>query len=258
MFTNYENAKVVITGGANGIGKTLALGFAKRGSDVAIIDIHGDEAEAVAKEIRGMGRKSFAMQADVSVLDECKAILDKTMAEFGRCDVLVNNAGVSVRELIEDIDEETWDHFTAVNEKSVFFFSKLFAEHIRERSSGYGRIINMSSIRAKVADATHSGYTITKAAVNAITKCFAVNYGKYGVTANAIAPAFVLTPMTEHYMSDPQAKDIIKTVSPIGRGVDPREIAELALFMASPWAEAMNGQVILMDGGGFCLPGVFA
>ena len=76
MFTN---AKVVITGGANGIGKTLALGFAKRGSDVAIIDIHGDEAEAVAKEIRGMGRKSFAMQADVSVLDECKAILDKTM-----------------------------------------------------------------------------------------------------------------------------------------------------------------------------------
>ncbi|MEI3085195.1 MAG: SDR family oxidoreductase [Oscillospiraceae bacterium] len=97
MFTNYENAKVVITGGANGIGKTLALGFAKRGSDVAIIDIHGDEAEAVAKEIRGMGRKSFAMQADVSVLDECKAILDKTMVEFGRCDVLVNNAGVSPR-----------------------------------------------------------------------------------------------------------------------------------------------------------------
>ena len=254
---NFEGKTAIISGGANGIGRTLVEAFAKNKCNVAMLDIDDAAGKRAEHEVSKFGISRF-YHCDVSSIEQINSTFRKIVIDFGGVDILVNNAGVSVRELIEDIDEETWDHFTAVNEKSVFFFSKLFAEHIRERSSGYGRIINMSSIRAKVADATHSGYTITKAAGNAITKCFAVNYGKYGVTANAIAPAFVLTPMTEHYMSDPQAKDIIKTVSPIGRGVDPREIAELALFMASPWAEAMNGQVILMDGGGFCLPGVFA
>ena len=170
MFTNYENAKVVITGGANGIGKTLALGFAKRGSDVAIVDIHGDEAEAVAKEIRGMGRKSFAMQADVSVLDECKAILDKTMAEFGRCDVLVNNAGVSALSDVEHIPEKDIRWVYETNVYSHWFMMQSFLPQMRSQKS-HCQIINVCSIAGLISMNGAPAYFSSKHAAVALSEC---------------------------------------------------------------------------------------
>ena len=170
MFTNYENAKVVITGGANGIGKTLALGFAKRGSDVAIVDIHGDEAEAVAKEIRGMGRKSFAMQADVSVLDECKAILEKTMAEFGRCDVLVNNAGVSALSDVEHIPEKDIRWVYETNVYSHWFMMQSFLPQMRSQKS-HCQIINVCSIAGLISMNGAPAYFSSKHAAVALSEC---------------------------------------------------------------------------------------
>lgn len=196
MFTNYENAKVVITGGANGIGKTLALGFAKRGSDVAIIDIHGDEAEAVAKEIRGMGRKSFAMQADVSVLDECKAILDKTMAEFGRCDVLVNNAGVSALSDVEHIPEKDIRWVYETNVYSHWFMMQSFLPQMRSQKS-HCQIINVCSIAGLISMNGAPAYFSSKHAAVALSECVykQLKEDKADIDVSIFCPGYINTEM---------------------------------------------------------------
>ncbi len=196
MFTNYENAKVVITGGANGIGKTLALGFAKRGSDVAVIDIHGDEAEAVAKEIRGMGRKSFAMQADVSVLDECKAILDKTMAEFGRCDVLVNNAGVSALSDVEHIPEKDIRWVYETNVYSHWFMMQSFLPQMRSQKS-HCQIINVCSIAGLISMNGAPAYFSSKHAAVALSECVykQLKEDKADIDVSIFCPGYINTEM---------------------------------------------------------------
>lgn len=196
MFTNYENAKVVITGGANGIGKTLALGFAKRGSDVAIIDIHGDEAEAVAKEIRGMGRKSFAMQADVSVLDECKAILDKTMAEFGRCDVLVNNAGVSALSDVEHIPEKDIRWVYETNVYSHWFMMQSFLPQMRSQKT-HCQIINVCSIAGLISMNGAPAYFSSKHAAVALSECVykQLKEDKADIDVSIFCPGYINTEM---------------------------------------------------------------
>lgn len=196
MFTNYENAKVVITGGANGIGKTLALGFAKRGSDVAIIDIHGDEAEAVAKEIRGMGCKSFAMQADVSVLDECKAILDKTMAEFGRCDVLVNNAGVSALSDVEHIPEKDIRWVYETNVYSHWFMMQSFLPQMRSQKS-HCQIINVCSIAGLISMNGAPAYFSSKHAAVALSECVykQLKEDKADIDVSIFCPGYINTEM---------------------------------------------------------------
>lgn len=196
MFTNYENAKVVITGGANGIGKTLALGFAKRGSDVAIVDIHGDEAEAVAKEIRGMGRKSFAMQADVSVLDECKAILDKTMAEFGRCDVLVNNAGVSALSDVEHIPEKDIRWVYETNVYSHWFMMQSFLPQMRSQKS-HCQIINVCSIAGLISMNGAPAYFSSKHAAVALSECVykQLKEDKADIDVSIFCPGYINTEM---------------------------------------------------------------
>lgn len=196
MFTNYENAKVVITGGANGIGKTLALGFAKRGSDVAIIDIHGDEAEAVAKEIRGMGRKSFAMQADISVLDECKAILEKTMAEFGRCDVLVNNAGVSALSDVEHIPEKDIRWVYETNVYSHWFMMQSFLPQMRSQKS-HCQIINVCSIAGLISMNGAPAYFSSKHAAVALSECVykQLKEDKADIDVSIFCPGYINTEM---------------------------------------------------------------
>lgn len=255
---NNMNGKVVIvTGGAKGIGRTIAEEFAKQQCKVAIL---GRDTKAGAKaeeELAAYTTVKF-YTCDVSEVAEIKETFERIVADFGGVDILVNNAGISIRDKIEEIDSERWDKYIAINTKSVFFFSQIFAEYVKANNRGYGRIINISSIRSKVIDTTHAGYTITKSAMNAITKCFAVSYGSCGITTNAIAPAFVLTPMTEHYLQDPRATEVIKTISPIGRGLDQTEIANAALFFASPTSGGVNGQILYLDGGGFSFTGVFA
>ena len=196
MFTNYENAKVVITGGANGIGKTLALGFAKRGSDVAIVDIHGDEAEAVAKEIRGMGRKSFAMQADVSVLDECKAILEKTMAEFGRCDVLVNNAGVSALSDVEHIPEKDIRWVYETNVYSHWFMMQSFLPQMRSQKS-HCQIINVCSIAGLISMNGAPAYFSSKHAAVALSEFVykQLKEDKADIDVSIFCPGYINTEM---------------------------------------------------------------
>lgn len=196
MFTNYENAKVVITGGANGIGKTMALGFAKRGSDVAIIDIHADEAEAVAAEIRGMGRQSFAMQADVSVLAECKKVFDKVMAEFGRCDVLVNDAGVSALSDVEHIPEKDIRWVYETNVYSHWFMMQNFLPQMRAQGT-HCQIINVCSIAGLISMNGAPAYFSSKHAAVALSECLhkQLKAERADIDVSVFCPGYVNTEM---------------------------------------------------------------
>lgn len=150
MFTAYKDAHVVVTGGANGIGKALALGFAKRGANVAVVDIHGDEAKAVAAEITAMGCKSIAIQADVSVLDECAKVYDTVMDAFGRCDVLVNDAGVSALSDVEHIPEKDLRWVFETNVYSHWFMMQKFLPQMRKQGT-HCQILNVCSIAGLIS-----------------------------------------------------------------------------------------------------------
>ena len=170
MFTAYKDAHVVVTGGANGIGKALALGFAKRGANVAVVDIHGDEAKAVAAEITAMGCKSIAIQADVSVLDECAKVYDTVMDAFGRCDVLVNDAGVSALSDVEHIPEKDLRWVFETNVYSHWFMMQKFLPQMRKQGT-HCQILNVCSIAGLISMNGAPAYFSSKHAAVALSEC---------------------------------------------------------------------------------------
>lgn len=252
-----KNKTVIITGGARGIGREIALKFADYGCQLAILDIEDDAGQETVAELNEKVPAVY-IHCDISSVKEIEASFAKTIEHYGCVHILINNAAIPVRDSLADITEEKWERFTNINMKSVFFFSKIFAEQVKEKRLDYSRIINISSLRAFVTDERHAGYSITKAAVNKITEMFAVTYGKYGLTANAVALGFIITPMTAHYFETPGMEETIKNMSPRGRAITPAEVASTVLFLSSPGAAAINGQTIRIDGGGVCHEGLFA
>jgi NAD(P)-dependent dehydrogenase (short-subunit alcohol dehydrogenase family) len=253
---NIENKVAIVLGGGGGIGSEIAHALAMQGCKIAVVDNNEVNGLAVSSEIAAISEAEF-FKCDISKLSEIENSFQKILTRFGQADILVNAAGIPVREFIDEIDEEVWERFVSINIKSAFFFCKLFSEHVKGRKSAFGRIVNISSVRADSLDFNHTGYTISKSAVNTITKCFAVCYGENGITCNAIAPGFVETPMTEHYMEDESTASLIKSLSPLGRMVSISEVAALAVFLCSEQAAAINGQVIKIDGGGTSSSGVY-
>lgn len=247
----------IITGGASGIGKAIAAELGGAGCELAIIDIDpekGAEAEREFSEIT----KCKLYRCNVGDIAEIKSVFEEIIADYGKADILVNAAGIPVRDYIEDITPERWEKFMNINVRSVFFFSQVFAEAIRGSGSGFGRIVNISSVRAEIFDDFHFGYSLSKAAIDTITKNFAVSYAEDGITINAIAPGFVATEMTDHYnIGDGKIDSIMRSLSPIHRKIEAREIAATALFLASREASAVNGQIIKVDGGGTSSPGMY-
>lgn len=170
MFTTYKDALAVVTGGANGIGKALALGFAKRGANVVVVDIHGDEAKTVADEITAMGRKSIAIEADVSVLEECVKVYDAVMDSFGRCDVLVNDAGVSALSDVEHIPEKDLRWVFETNVYSHWFMMQKFLPQMRKQGT-HCQILNVCSIAGLISMNGAPAYFSSKHAAVALSEC---------------------------------------------------------------------------------------
>lgn len=170
MFTTYKDALAVVTGGANGIGKALALGFAKRGANVVVVDIHGDEAKTVADEITAMERKSIAIEADVSVLEECVKVYDAVMDSFGRCDVLVNDAGVSALSDVEHIPEKDLRWVFETNVYSHWFMMQKFLPQMRKQGT-HCQILNVCSIAGLISMNGAPAYFSSKHAAVALSEC---------------------------------------------------------------------------------------
>ena len=238
----------LVTGAARGLGRAIAVALAHAGADVALglRDVNADSG--VTAEIREMGRKALPLQMDLSHMDQIFRSVDDTVKEFGRIDILVNNAGVAPENLAENVREEDFDATLAVNLKGTFFASQAAGRVMIKQKKG--TIINMSSQAGFAALPTESIYCMTKAAIAHLTKCLAVEWGKYGITVNAVAPTFIRTPGTEDFLSDPRRLvDTVERIAALHRIGEPMEVAGAVVFLASPAASLITGETILIDGG---------
>jgi NAD(P)-dependent dehydrogenase (short-subunit alcohol dehydrogenase family) len=238
----------LVTGAARGLGRAISLALANAGADVALGLRDMNEDAGITAEIRKMRRKALPLQMDVSKMDQISRAVDDTVREFGRIDILVNNAGIAPGNLAEDVREEDFDATLAVNLKGTFFVSQVTGRvMIRQKK---GTIINMSSQAGFVALPTESIYCMTKAGIAHLTKCLALEWGKFGVTVNAVAPTFINTPGTEDFLSDPRRLvDTVERIAALHRIGEPMDVAGAVVFLASPAASLITGETILIDGG---------
>src|SRR5574338_515315 len=194
----------LVTGAARGIGRACALALAHAGADVALGLRDIQTGGELVDEIKSMGRRALPLQMDVTHLEEIRQAIDATVSHFGRLDILVNNAGLGPSNLAEYVREEDFDLTLAVNLKGTFFVSQAVGKVMIKQK--YGRIINLGSQAGLVALPTESIYCMTKAAISHLTKCLAVEWGKYNITVNTVAPTFIYTPGTEEALADPAFK----------------------------------------------------
>ena len=238
----------LVTGAARGLGRAISLALAHAGADLALglRDIHADAG--LAAELRAMGRKALPLQMDMLSLEQISRAVQETQKQFGRIDILVNNAGIAPENPAENAREEDFDATLAINLKGTFFASQAVACHmIRQKS---GTIINMSSQAGFAALPGESIYCMTKAAIAHLTKCLAVEWGKYGITVNAVAPTFIHTPGTESALADPAFRaDTVERIAALHRIGEPMDVAGAVVFLASPAASLITGETILIDGG---------
>lgn len=238
----------LVTGAARGLGRAISLALANAGADVALglRDVHADAG--LTTEIRSLGRRALPLQMDVSHIDQIFRGVDDTVKEFGRIDILINNAGIAPENPAEKVREEDFDATLAVNLKGTFFASQAAGRVMLKQRKG--TIINMSSQAGFAALPTESVYCMTKAAIAHLTKCLAVEWGKFGITVNAVAPTFIRTPGTDEYLSDPRhLTDTVERIAALHRIGEPMEVAGAVIFLASPAASLITGETILIDGG---------
>jgi 3-oxoacyl-[acyl-carrier protein] reductase len=230
----------LVTGASRGIGRAIALALASAGADVAVNYLSSaDKAGAVAAEVQAAGRRSVAIQADVSRADDVRALVDRTRASLGVVDVLVNNAGIIRPQKIEDITERDWDDLMTANLKSCFLVTQAVLPEMRART--WGRIINLSSVAAQIGGVVGPHYAASKAGILGMTRFYARRLASEGITVNAIAPALIDTEMVS---SNPNATaDLI----PIGRFGAVDEVAGVAVMLATN--AYITGQTINVNGG---------
>ena len=244
---DFTGKVALVTGAARGIGRECALAFAEAGSDVVLglRDIHSDGG--LADEIKDMGRRVLPLQMDVSDTREIKAGFEVLGKEFGKLDILVNNAGIGPPNPVEDVTEEDFDYTVNVNLKGTFFVSQQAG--ILMKKQKYGRIVNLSSQAGFIALPTESVYCMTKAAIAHLTKCFAVEWGRYNITVNAVAPTFIKTPGTEQWLNDEEFRNEILSKVVLGRVGIPKDVTSAILFLSSEASSLITGTTLMIDGG---------
>lgn len=238
----------LVTGAARGLGRAIALSLAHAGADIALGLRDVNSGSALAGEIAAMGRRVLPLQMDMTRREQISRAIEDAAAHFGRLDILVNNAGLGPENPAENVREEDFDLTVAVNLKGTFFASQAAGRiMIRQKR---GRIINMGSQAGFVALPTESVYCMTKAGISHLTKCLAVEWGKYNITVNAVAPTFIRTPGTEPALGDAAFRaDVIERIAALHRIGEPVDVAGSVVFLASPAASLITGHTILIDGG---------
>jgi 3-oxoacyl-[acyl-carrier protein] reductase len=240
------NKVAIVTGGGRGIGRAIALKLAEVGATIVVNDI-GDASpvDGVAEEIRAMNRESLVILADVSLSSDVDRLVETTIATYGRIDILVNNAGITRDQLVLRMSDEDWDRVMNVNLKSVFLCTRAAVRPmIKQR---WGRIINITSIVGIVGNAGQANYASAKAGIIGFTRSIAKEVASRGITANAIAPGFIDTQMTQQ-LEETQKQELKRRI-PLGYLGTPRDVAEAVAFLASEEARYITGQVLNVDGG---------
>jgi NAD(P)-dependent dehydrogenase (short-subunit alcohol dehydrogenase family) len=243
-----QDRVALVTGAARGLGRAIALALAAAGADVALGLRDASADGGLVAEVEALGRRALPLQMDVTRLREVGAAVDATVAGLGRLDILVNNAGIAPEHPAEDYPEADFDATLAVNLKGTYFASQA-AGRVMIRQ-GYGRIVNIGSQAGAVALPGESVYCMTKAAIAHLTRCLAVEWGRHGITVNAVAPTFIRTPGTDAALADPAFHaDVLARIAALHRIGEPVEVAGVVVFLVSPAASLITGETVLIDGG---------
>jgi len=243
---NLSNRVAIVTGSGRGIGRAIALKLAEVGATVVVNDIgEASPVDSVVEEIKTTGGQSLAVLADVSKSPDVARLVETTVSTFGKVDILVNNAGITRDQLIMRMSDEEWDKVLSVNLRSVFLCTRAVVRHmLRQR---WGRIISIASIVGLVGNPGQANYASAKAGIIGFTRTIAKEVAARGITANAIAPGFIDTEMTQRLEED--WKQQLKKQIPLGYLGSPRDVAEAVAFLASEEARYITGQVLNVDGG---------
>ena len=245
----FKDKIVVVTGSTRGIGKTIALSFAKEGATSIIIGRDAETADKVRDEFTQQQLKAESFSADVTSTENVEEITNKILDKFNRIDILVNNAGITKDNLLLRMSENDWDEVIKVNLKSIFCCTKVIGKAMLKASAkgGKGKIINISSIIGILGNTGQANYATTKAGIIGFTKSIAKELASRGITVNAIAPGYIETDMTAQLKEDVREK-ILKDI-PLARLGKPEDVAGICLFLASQEANYITGQTIVVDGG---------
>jgi 3-oxoacyl-(acyl-carrier-protein) reductase len=239
-----KNKVVLVTGAARGIGRTIALEFAKEGAKVVVNDIM--DGTPVAEEIKQMGRETIFLKANVADMREAEQLADKAVEKFGRIDIWINNAGITRDALIHKMTEENWNDVINVNLKGTFNCCKAAAKYMMEQK--YGRIISVSSVVGQRGNIGQANYSASKAGIIGLTKTLALEFARYGdITVNAVAPGFVNTEMMRT-IPEKVMQRIVESI-PFHRLAEPDEVANLIAYLASDKAKYITGQIVGINGG---------
>jgi 3-oxoacyl-[acyl-carrier protein] reductase len=235
----------IVTGGARGIGREIALSLAREGADIALCDVNEEALSAVKAEIEAISRECIVSVVDVGDYISCEEMANKTLDKFGKIDILINNAGITRDSLLMRMKEDDWDAVLRVNLKGAFNFTKAACRSmIKQR---YGKIVNIASIIGIMGNAGQANYAASKAGLIGLTKSSAKELASRGINVNAIAPGFIKTPMTDK-LTDEQKSAMLKLI-PLNSLGNPSDVANLAIFLASDMSSYITGEVIKVDGG---------
>ena len=238
----------LVTGGSGGIGSATLRRFVEEGASVVCTDIDDEAGEKLVAELASTGGAARYLHCDVTSLDEVKASVDGTVAEFGRIDVLFNNAATSTGGYIADLDPEGWDASLRVMLTAAMYGMKCAIPHMLEQ--GGGSIISTSSIYGQVSSPGNAPYATAKAGLINLTRSAALEYGRKGIRANAVCPGAVETPMLDAVVGlGLKSREAISDMHALGRTIQPEEVANLVVFLASDESSAITGQAIVVDGG---------
>ena len=241
-----EGKVALVTGGGRGIGRAIAEELAKRGADVILADRMLETAQQSAQEIAAQtGRRTLALEVDVSSLESAKNMVDKALEAFGKIDILVNNAGITRDNLIMRMDEADWDAVIDINLKGAWNCCKAVIRSMMKHR--YGRIVNISSVSGLAGQAGQTNYSASKAGLIGLTKALAREVASRQITVNAVAPGFIPTALTVDLPEE--LKESMIKLTPLGRMGKPEEIAYAVAFFASDEAAYITGQVLSVDGG---------
>lgn len=241
----FKGQVALVTGSARGIGKAIAEGLAQKGVNVVIADVNLEEALKTSSEIAGLGVRSEALRLDVSSSKEVTGVFEDIQRNFGRLDILVNNAGITRDGLLLRMKEEDWDLVININLKGAFLCSKEAVKIMAKQR--YGRIVNIASVVAFMGNPGQVNYGASKAGIVGLTKTIAKEYASRGITANAVAPGFIMTAMTEALPDN--VKEEMKKAIPMARFGTVMDVANAVVFLSSPDSGYITGQVIHVNGG---------